>query len=232
MSAKKITIRVNVPHIPETDSHHNALYEWNYRRIAAAVAVFLLISAGFGYGIYRLSARPANGIPAGAPISRTPGNTENRTATVADHPPAPITQIEIDPPRAAPVPDVYDNNDKKPRGLSSSVVRAFLTDQVRGLEPGRQLASPITWDSESPFKIYYFTEIVDLQGTPLVYRWVWQGKTVARVTLTVGGRRWRSYSSKWIDDKHPGKWQVLLEDSLGRILAQADFEIQPMPVSP
>lgn len=55
--------------------------------------------------------------------------------------------------------------------------------------------------------------------------WLWNGDEVARVSLTVRGPRWRTWSSKTIPADWTGAWEARIEDSSGTVLASVPFRI-------
>ena len=55
--------------------------------------------------------------------------------------------------------------------------------------------------------------------------WVWKGEEVARVSLTVRGPRWRTWSSKTIPADWTGAWEARIEDSSGAVLASVPFTV-------
>ena len=55
--------------------------------------------------------------------------------------------------------------------------------------------------------------------------WIWNGDEVARVSLTVHGPRWRTWSSKTIPADWTGPWEARIEDSSGTVLASVPFRV-------
>ena len=45
-------------------------------------------------------------------------------------------------------------------------------------------------------KIYFFTNIRNLQGTSITHRWIYNNKVMADVVFDIKGPRWRVWSSK------------------------------------
>ena len=106
-----------------------------------------------------------------------------------------------------------------PAPASESVVRAILTSQVVDREPVDELAS-LTSDHS---QIYLFTELHGLQGTRVTHRWEYQGKTMGEVHLSIGGPRWRIWSSKKLEPSWLGHWTVSVVNEDGQILASRSF---------
>ena len=76
-------------------------------------------------------------------------------------------------------------------------------------------------------KIYYFTDLRDMQGQKITHRWMYKGKVMAEVAFKVNGPRWRVYSSKRLASDWLGDWTVLTVDRHGRTLSQKSFSYVP-----
>ena len=64
-------------------------------------------------------------------------------------------------------------------------------------------------------KIYFFTNIRNLEGTHITHRWIYGDKVMADVQFEIRGPRWRVWSSKNLWRTWIGEWrvQVLLDDA-------------------
>ncbi len=106
--------------------------------------------------------------------------------------------------------------------LMPSVKRFLLAESVANREPKGEL-SAINFAADGSAAVWVFSELINKRGSRLKYVWLHKGKQVATVRLNVGGNRWRSSSSKIINQSMRGPWRVELQDGKGRLLASADF---------
>ncbi len=100
-----------------------------------------------------------------------------------------------------------------------SVVKAVFTTGVVDREPVDEVNSVYT-DTK---KLFFFTEIRNMQGKTVLHRWVHEGQILAEVSFEVGGPRWRIYSSKNLSDEWLGNWKAEVLDSEGNRLHEAEF---------
>ncbi len=103
--------------------------------------------------------------------------------------------------------------DPLPPGVIS---RATFTSGIVDREPIDEIRSLTNAHST----VYFFTEFSGLQGQTLTHRWSYGGETVAEVPFTIGGPRWRVYSSKQFLPGFLGTWTVTVHDVAGRELAR------------
>ncbi len=108
---------------------------------------------------------------------------------------------------------------KSGRSGRSYVKRSQFTTSIRNREPQntiRQLGN----DRQ---KVYYFTELTNMQGQTVRHRWKYKGKVMAEVEFKVKGPRWRVFSSKWLERRWVGKWTASVVSRTGRRLASSSF---------
>jgi hypothetical protein len=98
----------------------------------------------------------------------------------------------------SPVPDAY-------------VARAQFTTAVVDREPVDQV---MELDAQAD-RIYFFTDLRNLQGRTITHRWEFEGKILSEVHFKVGGPRWRVYSAKSLNPGETGKWTVFVLDESG-----------------
>jgi hypothetical protein len=72
-------------------------------------------------------------------------------------------------------------------------------------------------------RVFYFTELVGIEGREVTHRWAYEGRVVAEVPITVGGPRWRAYSSKSLDASWLGEWTVSVVDDSGHVVHTDTF---------
>jgi len=103
--------------------------------------------------------------------------------------------------------------------VSNHIARALFTNAVVEREPADTVDS-LTTDFD---KIYFFTEIVGMQGKQVTHQWIYDGQVVVEVPFHVGGPRWRVYSSKKLLPSWVGRWTVAVIDETGKKLHEDSF---------
>jgi len=77
-------------------------------------------------------------------------------------------------------------------------------------------------------KIFCFTKIVGAKHpTEIIHVWYFDGTERDRVTLSVGGSPWRTYSSKRLRPSDVGPWHVDVLDTGGNMLDRVAFDVVP-----
>ncbi|MDH5483670.1 MAG: DUF2914 domain-containing protein [Gammaproteobacteria bacterium] len=102
---------------------------------------------------------------------------------------------------------------------ADGIARANFTTAIENREP----VDEVTELANDTTKIYYFTEIQGLEGQTITHRWEQNGEVQANVSFTVGGNRWRIWSSKNLQPEWTGEWQVMVVDEAGNVLSQNSF---------
>ncbi len=103
-----------------------------------------------------------------------------------------------------------------------SVSRSAFTSGIENREPVDALPT----DNIALDRVYYFTELLDLNGETVTHRWVYNGSVMAELTYNVGSNRWRVWSSKNMNPMWPGEWTVLVLDSAGNTISSDTFQYQ------
>jgi hypothetical protein len=124
------------------------------------------------------------------------------------------------PPAAAPV----EATQPAPQG---SVARSTFTNGIEDREPVDSVAEL----NNSSTRVYFFSELRGLAGQTVMHRWEHDGKVMAEVPFTVGGDRWRVYSSKTLDPSWTGDWKVTVVDGTGGTLAVNTFSYREAPAA-
>lgn len=92
------------------------------------------------------------------------------------------------------------------RGLfTSAVVDREPVDEVFEVAPERN-------------QVTYFTELRDLQGRNVTHQWIHDDNIMFEKTFSVGGPRWRVWSSKTMLPEWTGTWVVNTLDGNGNVL--------------
>jgi hypothetical protein len=167
-----------------------------------------------------VAAAPAAGLPAEPPAARAPAATAVAAASAARD----SEDADEPPPAAPPARDGGLLAAGETRVLSDHVTRFVLTDDVRNLEPVGGLSDIRARPPGGPLAVFAFSDVRGLGGETLYYRWIRGEKVAANVKVRVGSDRWRSYSSKFINEAMRGPWRVELRNSAGDLLALAEFE--------
>lgn len=97
---------------------------------------------------------------------------------------------------------------------SGEVVRAVFARSIAEREP-QDVVSSIDTDTQ---QIFFFTELVGMEGRTVRHRWEHDGQTEAEVAIQVGTSRWRAYSSKRLMPGQTGSWTVSVVDESGNVL--------------
>lgn len=106
------------------------------------------------------------------------------------------------------------------QSAEGTVSRAQFTSAVLDREP----VDEVTSIDSTTGKIFFFTELRNLEDTTITHRWTHAGEVKAEVTFKVRGSRWRVYSSKTLLPEWIGDWkvEVLAED--GTVLGTYDLK--------
>ena len=103
--------------------------------------------------------------------------------------------------------------------MEPHVERSAFTTDIADREPVDQITSL----GNDQTRVYFFTELMNLEGTTVVHRWEWNGTLMAEVPIAVGAKRWRAYSSKNLDPLWLGDWKVTVVTESGDVLAEELF---------
>ncbi len=97
---------------------------------------------------------------------------------------------------------------------AAGIERGLFTSAVVDREPVDQL-SEIAPDQN---QVTFFTELRDLQGQNITHQWIYDDSVMFEKTFTVGGPRWRVWSSKTIPPEATGTWMVNTLDGERNVL--------------
>ena len=102
-----------------------------------------------------------------------------------------------------------------------TVARAVFTTAIAEREPVDTLESIEAQDQ----KIYYFTELLDMQGQTATHRWEYNGEAMAEVAFEVQGPRWRVWSSKNLQPAWQGEWKVSVLNSANEVINETTLQV-------
>ncbi len=74
-------------------------------------------------------------------------------------------------------------------------------------------------------KIYFFTNIRNLQGQSIRHRWIYKNKVMAEVEFDINGPRWRVWSSKNLWPTWLGEWSVEVLNANSEVLYKKNLTI-------
>ncbi len=110
---------------------------------------------------------------------------------------------------------------------AGSVARAMLTSGVVDREPV-DTVTDVTTDHRV---IYFFSELQNMSGEKITHRWEYSGQVMAEVPFSVGGPRWRVWSSKSLEPFWVGEWTVsVMKD--GAVLESRSFRYADSVIAP
>ena len=75
--------------------------------------------------------------------------------------------------------------------------------------------------------VYYYTEIVGLQGQKVTHRWKLEGKVMKEVALPVKGSRQAVWSMHKMQPNRTGNWMVEVVNPRGEVLKRDNFSYSP-----
>jgi hypothetical protein len=76
-------------------------------------------------------------------------------------------------------------------------------------------------------RVYCLTRVHGMSPpTTVTHVWYFEGKTMARVDLSVGSQNWRTWSYKTYKPDWTGSWEVKVLDQDGMVLGSAGFEVK------
>jgi len=117
-------------------------------------------------------------------------------------------------------PEEQEQSSEAAQG-NGSVQRALFTSNIEAREPVDELQEvDVTQE-----RVYFFSELIGLEGQEVWHRWIYQGEVMAEVVFQVGGARWRVHSSKNLIPDWTGEWKVEVVDGSGRVLASQSLAV-------
>ncbi len=114
-----------------------------------------------------------------------------------------------------------------PAPVQGTVARAAVTSRIENREPVDNLTDATT----STAKVYYFTELSDMEGQTVTHRWEHNGEIMAEIPFQVSGPRWRVFSSKNLMPDWTGEWKVSVVDASGNTLRADTFMYTQAPAA-
>ncbi len=91
-----------------------------------------------------------------------------------------------------------------------NIARAFFSTAIVNREPVNRLLVGSELE-----KIYFFTDIRNMQGQTIYHRWEYNDKVISKNKFDVKNSKWRVFSSFKIKPNMIGKWTVVVTDERG-----------------
>jgi hypothetical protein len=77
-------------------------------------------------------------------------------------------------------------------------------------------------------RVWFWTRVEGgASGNAVDHVWLHEGTEAARVSLKLGGARWRTQSAKTLHPGSAGEWAVEARDAAGHVLARREFVCVP-----
>ena len=104
------------------------------------------------------------------------------------------------------------------------VALARFTTAVENREP----IDSVTFLEGSAERIFFFTDLRNMNGDTVTHRWEHAGEVMAEVAFEVRSDRYRVWSSKTLRPEWLGEWRVSVVNGAGEVLASEAFAFQSM----
>jgi len=102
-----------------------------------------------------------------------------------------------------------------------TVARSAFTSSIEDREPVDTLQQMNAMDQ----KVYFFTELRDMEGQTATHRWELNGDVMAEVAFEVKGSRWRVWSSKNLQPEWTGEWKVSVLNSANEVISETNLNV-------
>ena len=162
---------------------------------------------------------------AAAPPVDTPAETAESAATGEARPSSETATTDD---KAVPAQSVTEIEPARDPVSADSLTRETFTTLVEQREPVDTITS-LTNDHD---QVFYFTELVGIEGRQVIHRWEYDGEVVGEVPIAVGGPRWRAYSVKSLEPGWLGEWKVSVVDESGHVVHTATFVYEETSIEP
>lgn len=94
--------------------------------------------------------------------------------------------------------------------FASAVLDREPVDELDAIGPGSD-------------KVFFFTELRNMDGATITHRWSLNGESMAEVEFKVRASRWRVYSSKTLLPEWRGEWVVDVVDQNGSVIESSNI---------
>ena len=104
-----------------------------------------------------------------------------------------------------------------------TVARSAFTSSIAEREPVDTLQQLNAVEQ----KVYFFTELRDMEGQTATHRWELNGEIMAEVAFEVKGSRWRVWSSKNLQPQWTGEWKVSVLNGANEVITETSLNVMP-----
>lgn len=102
-----------------------------------------------------------------------------------------------------------------------TVTRSTFTSSIADREPVDTLQQMTAMEQ----KVYFFTELHDMEGQTATHRWELNGEVMAEVAFEVKGSRWRVWSSKNLQPQWVGEWKVSVLNGANEVISETSLNV-------
>ncbi len=225
---KPVVIRVNVAKnntITEASSSPRMITEWNYRRIAFAACLLVVVVVVF-YGFFSASDTALEMTTEGPKTEPIITHQSIGSKEVARKVEQPVLTNKVKSPRYNVTAHGVKPKKKTVvnKAMAQGVIRARLAQGVADREPFGQVEMPVQVNKEFAVGVFFFTELSGMKGQSVSHVWKHKGKVIFEKKKIIRGNRWRTYTSKLLTAYSVGPWSVELVNETGVLLHRVEFD--------
>lgn len=101
-----------------------------------------------------------------------------------------------------------------------TIIEATFTNEIVNRQAGTVFDSTIP---KSVRKLYFFTQVGNAKDQKIYHRWLYQGREMAKVGLTIRSNRYRTWSAKTLTSAWSGEWQVEVLNANDEVIFRQKF---------
>ena len=134
-----------------------------------------------------------------------------------------LSQVDTTRTRRPSYPDSIrypQSDDTDSATMSNAVRRAVISTGIINHEP----TDSLTLVPTTTGKVFFFTEIVGMEGKTITHRWIKDGSKVAEIRISVASNHYRCHSSRSVSGKS-GYWSAQVLDSDGKKIKEVAFTV-------
>ncbi len=243
MPEKKVVIRLNYSsdNRPKAVSKPEVITEWNIRRIAGAVLILMLLAGATFWFLWKQNTPTESEVPLVVAESK-PEEVKPPLSSSIPKSGGAVREEQSDGEANSPqvqaveAKDVATVKNLEPASLrrvtiprDPRIVQAVLSKAVYNRQPVGVIEGIVHAEPDRAVGVFYFTELKSMKGQKVTHEW-WRGeKLIFKKSVTLRHDPGTFYTSKLVNTRMLGTWQVYLKDSQGRILDIHSFELLPPP---
>ncbi len=107
---------------------------------------------------------------------------------------------------------------------NAQVLRAQLTHAIKHREPVDSIES-ITLNNGESKSVYFYLHLINLQGKAIHIVWYHNDEIDSKLIMQIHSKNWRTYASKYMNQRRLGAWRVELMDDSGNTLTVKNFTV-------